>query len=198
MHPIPQAPRADTINGAGVYAIRNRHTGRCYVGSSANIADQLTADVYALNARAHECAALQAAWEFDGEFAFEFTVLELVEHLAQMPACEELWLNTLCPLGLYNSGHNGHPDGRTERHGMRAASWPSGPAHLLTSRILVNPFTGKHRIITQEECHAVFQSRPLVRNVLRRVLAEGYMREHPDSGDVMRAIVEDWERPARS
>ena len=195
---MPPAACADMPGGAGVYAIRHQHTGRCYVGSSSHIADQLTAQVQALNAATHECAALQAAWDADGEAAFEFTVLELIEHLAQMPACERHWLHTLCPLGLYNAGHNGHSDYRIAHRDMRAAARPSDPVHLQTAYIHVNPFTGKQCNITQEECRTVFQSRPLVRNVLRRVLAEAYMREHPESGDVLRAIVEDWERSASS
>ncbi len=190
---MQQASHVDAPSAPGVYAIRKTQTGACYVGSSANIAEHLAMHVHLLSIGTHNCAALQAAWNADGEAAFEFTVLELVDEIAQLPACERYWLNTLCPLGLYNAGHDMHPDRLPEPRVDLVASAPSDPAHVKTTYIHVNAVIGAHRIITQEECREVFQSRPLVRNVLRRVLAEAYMRDHPESHEVMQSILEDWE-----
>jgi GIY-YIG catalytic domain len=190
------ASHIDVPSEPGVYAIRNTRTGTCYVGSSANIATHVATHIHRLSVDTHDCAALQAAWNTDGEAAFEFTVLELVTHLAQLPACERYWVNTLCPLGLYNADHSLHP-GRLPEVGGDLSAPPTGdPAHVKTPYIRVNAVIGVQRSITQEECRAVFQSRPLVRNVLRRVLAEAYMREHPESHEVMHSILEDWERHA--
>ncbi len=185
---------ADALSGAGVYAIRNTLTGACYVGASANIAACLSARRRLLRTARRHCAALQAAWNADGAGAFECTVLELVAHRAQVPASVHYWRNTLCSLGLYNASHSRHSGRRAPLHGGRVAAGPRGHVHVETPAIHINAATGVQRLITQEACRVVFQSRPLVRNVLRRVLADAYLREHPESHAVMRSILEDWER----
>jgi hypothetical protein len=185
-------PYADGQSDAGIYAICDTTAGRCYVGSSPHLAACLTAHLNTLSTDTHPCEALQAAWNADGEGTFEFTVLELVDHGAQLHACEQHWLNTLCPLGLYNSEHCRHDSGRVEPLGGRLTARPSD--HATTASVQINAATGKQRVITPEECRAVFQARPRVRNVMRRVLAEAYMREHAESRVVLQSILEDWEQ----
>jgi len=187
---------ADALNGAGVYAIRNMLTGASYVGACVNIAACLSARGHLLRAARRHCVALQAAWNADGTDTFEFAVLELVAHRAQVPASVRYWRNTLCSLGLYNASHSRHSGLRAPPHAESVAAEPRGPVHVETPAIHINGATGMQRFITQEACRVVFQSRPLVRNVLRRVLAEAYVREHPESHTVMQSILEDWERHA--
>jgi group I intron endonuclease len=183
---------ADGQSDAGIYAICDTTAGRCYVGSSPNLAACLTAHLNTLSTDMHPCEALQAAWNADGESTFEFTVLELVDHGAQLHACEQHWLNTLCPLGLYNSEHCRHDSRRGEPLGGRLTPRPTD--HATTASVQINAATGNQRVITSEECRAVFQARPRVRNVMRRVLAEAYMREHAESRVVLQSILEDWEQ----
>ena len=66
--------------------------------------------------------------------------------------------------------------------------------HAVTASVKINAATGKQRTITPNECRAAFQVRPRVRNVMRRVLAEAYMREHAESRVVLQSILEDWEQ----
>lgn len=182
---------ADVLSGAGIYAIRNTLTGACYVGASIDIAARMGAPWRLLRAARRHSAALQAAWNADGQGAFECTVLELVAHRAQLPAAVHFWRNTLCSLGLYNTSHSRHSARRAPLQGRRVAA--ERRVHVETPAIHVNAVTGMHRLITQEACRVVLQSRPLVSNVLCRVLAEAYLREHPESAVVMQSILEDWE-----
>jgi hypothetical protein len=192
--PLRHKTPADALSGAGTYAIRNTLTGACYVGASIDIAARMGAPWRLLRAARRHSAALQAAWKADGPGAFECTVLELVAHRAQLPASVHFWRNTLCSLGLYNSSHSGHSARRAPLQGGRVAAERRGRVHVETPAIHVNAVTGMHHLITQEACRVVLQSRPLVSNVLRRVLAEAYLREHPESAVVMRSILEDWEQ----
>jgi hypothetical protein len=185
-------PYADEQSDAGVYAICDTTAGRCYVSSSPHIAACLTAHLNTLSTDTHPCEALQAAWNADGASTFEFTVLELVDQGARLGACEQRWLNILCPLGLYNSEHCRHHSRRRESLGGGATARPTD--HAVTASVQINAATGKQRAITPDECRAVFQLRPRVRNVMRRVLAEAYMREHAESRVVLQSILEDWEQ----
>jgi hypothetical protein len=177
----------------GIYVLRHTRTGMSYVGSSANIAKSYTRMVQMLSTGTHGCATLQAAWNADGATAFEGTVLELVEHVVQLPASERYWLNTLCPLGLYNANHSLHVARPPGPAGELVASPPGDRAHVTTAHLHVNAMTGAHHVVTSDECRAVYLARPLVRNVLRQVHAEAYLHAHPDSQEVMRAILADWE-----
>jgi hypothetical protein len=188
-----QESSADIPNRPGVYALRHRHTGTSYVGSAASVAEGVNRALQLLRTGEHGCAALQAAWNIDGAATFEYTVLELVQHVVQLPAAERYWLNTLCPLGLYNIDHHLHRARLSAITGARDSSSLDDQAHVTTSHLQVNAVTGVHRVVTAEECRTVYLARPLVRNVLRQVSAEAYLRAHPDSQDVMRSILEEWE-----
>jgi group I intron endonuclease len=185
-------PHADGQSDAGVYAICDTTAGRCYVGSSPNIAASLATHLNTLSTDTNPCEALQAAWNTDGASTFEFTVLELVDQDAQLQACEQHWLNILCPLGLYNNEHRRHDSRLGEPFRDRPMARPID--HAVTASVKINAATGKQRTITPNECRAAFQVRPRVRNVMRRVLAEAYMREHAESRVVLQSILEDWEQ----
>jgi hypothetical protein len=61
---------------SGIYQIRNRHTGRVYIGKSKNIHDRWLAHRSALERGLHINSDLQGDWEIYGAHTFEFTVLE--------------------------------------------------------------------------------------------------------------------------
>ncbi len=187
-----QVSSVDMPHRPGIYVLRHTRTGTSYVGSSVNVAESFTMAVRMLSSGAHDCAALQAAWNADDADAFEGTVLELVEHDVQLPASERYWLHTLCPLGLYNANHNLHFARLPVPAGGLVASAPGHRAHATTAHLYVNSMTGAHHVVTSDECREVYLARPLVRNVLRQVHAEAYLRAHPDSQEVMRAILTDW------
>lgn len=71
----PEQPRAE----AGVYAIRNRATGRVYVSGDLDVDMALACDRAALKSKQHRNDALQDEWNWYGEDAFSFDVVARVE-----------------------------------------------------------------------------------------------------------------------
>jgi len=59
-----------------IYAIRERTTGRQYIGSSVDVADRWRHHRWRLKANIHHCAYLQNAWNKHGADSFEFLILE--------------------------------------------------------------------------------------------------------------------------
>lgn len=76
----------------GIYQIRKKATGECYVGQSANIHRRWEQHKYQLRAVCHHCSALQDAWLAGTEEDFEFLVLEVAEQ-EQLCEKEELWIH---------------------------------------------------------------------------------------------------------
>lgn len=64
---------------AGVYAIRNRVTGRVYVSGDLDVEGVLEYDRLALQRKDHRNDALQAEWNWYGEENFTFKVIETIE-----------------------------------------------------------------------------------------------------------------------
>ena len=60
----------------GVYAIRVRETGKCYVGSARDIVLRWAQHKSLLRRGKHYCTPLQEEWQRVSEGGFEFTVLE--------------------------------------------------------------------------------------------------------------------------
>lgn len=59
----------------GIYRFRNTISGRCYVGSSANVHQRRRAHLSQLRRGNHHCGHLQRAWVKFGPDAFEFELL---------------------------------------------------------------------------------------------------------------------------
>jgi hypothetical protein len=76
--PTGSAPATDV----GVYAIRNRITGRVYVSGDMDVQVGLDYDRAALNNKQHRNAALQADWDWFGADSFTFEVVARVEPAA--------------------------------------------------------------------------------------------------------------------
>jgi hypothetical protein len=70
---------SDAETDAGVYAIRNRITGRVYVSGDLDLQVVLDYDRAALNAKQHRNSALQADWDWYGEKNFTFEVVARIE-----------------------------------------------------------------------------------------------------------------------
>jgi len=73
---------------SGIYQIRNRHTGRVYIGKSRDIPSRWLAHRNALDRGVHVNEDLQGDWEVYGERAFEFTTLEEVIGLKALQNAE--------------------------------------------------------------------------------------------------------------
>ena len=63
----------------GVYAIRDRETGRVLLGASRNVHAALNRARFELRMRSHSNRTLQAEWDRSGPERFAFEVLELVK-----------------------------------------------------------------------------------------------------------------------
>lgn len=61
----------------GIYEIRNRVTGKAYVGRSRNFAARFNRHRHELRHGRHHCLHLQRAWNKHGEAAFEFVVVHV-------------------------------------------------------------------------------------------------------------------------
>ena len=59
----------------GVYQIKNKNSGKIYVGSSVNIKRRWKAHRFHLNRGTHDSKWLQNSWDKNGQDAFEFSVL---------------------------------------------------------------------------------------------------------------------------
>ncbi len=68
-----------TNRRAGVYAVRNKESGRLLLGSSRNLHGPLNRHLMELKIGSHRCAELQADWNSLGAEAFEFEVLAKLE-----------------------------------------------------------------------------------------------------------------------
>lgn len=115
----------------GVYAIRNLRTGAFYVGSTRDLRRRFAGHRGALRRGRHQTATLQAAWNEDGETAFEFTVLEelpqFVGH-ARLNDAEKLWDSRFRKSGVPAYGAAFHP---------RAEVWSDNDP-LVTLSLLVS------------------------------------------------------------
>lgn len=77
-------------SGAGVYEIRNALSGRRYVGSSATLRRRIDAHKFGLRHGKHPNIRLQRAWDRDGESAFRFTLLAVLEESEVLPTEQRL------------------------------------------------------------------------------------------------------------
>jgi hypothetical protein len=111
-----QAPRATSLpatshpaTDAGVYAIRNRITGRAYVSGDLDVELVLGYDRAALNTKQHRNSALQADWDWYGEKNFSFEVVAKIRAQAdrnhgKLLQLVELWRDQLHSYGA--TGYN--------------------------------------------------------------------------------------------
>ena len=99
---------------AGVFQIKNIHTGRILLGSSTNLHGPLNKHRFMLSIGRHDNADLQKDWNQFGADAFTFEILEIVK-LSDDPLfnlddeltlLEQIWLEKLQPFGErgYNQG----------------------------------------------------------------------------------------------
>ena len=98
-----------------IYAIKNLNDMKVYVGSSKEYTRRETNHRYALNHDKHVNPHLQNAWNRDGEDAFTFSVLEIIDDQSLLRKREQWWINHLTPFGRY--GYNIRKDVNDGRRG---------------------------------------------------------------------------------
>lgn len=86
----------------GIYRIRRKETGKCYIGKSKNINKRWECHLNQLNANVHHNLHLQHSWAKNGKDAFEFEIIEECS-LEELDAREEHWIGKE---GYYNHADN--------------------------------------------------------------------------------------------
>jgi group I intron endonuclease len=82
--------------GCGIYIIRNKMTGKVYVGSAFNFSKRWSEHKAKLKRGVHHALRLQHSWNKWGETAFEFIVVERC-NMAELLFREQVWLERLRP-----------------------------------------------------------------------------------------------------
>ena len=88
-----------------IYVIRHTATGRCYVGSSVDVAQRWASHRSLLRRSEHHSRRLQRAWSKYGEGAFEFEVVASCD-VDERAAREQAEIDAR---SAYASGFNGRP-----------------------------------------------------------------------------------------
>jgi hypothetical protein len=99
----------------GVFRVRNTVTGKCLVGTSANLPGMLNRQRWQLGMGAHPNRELQKDWNDLGPDAFAFEVLDTLtpperpdyDPSDDLRALERLWLDKLSP--FQDRGYNARP-----------------------------------------------------------------------------------------
>lgn len=123
----------------GVYAIRNVTNGKVYIGSALVFAWRWNDHRKQLRGRYHHNIYLERAWHRDGESAFVFEVLEVVDDPANLLIREQWWIDAtpesirynICPIAGSNLGlkHTAQRRANTSR-GRRGIPRPvTSPEH---------------------------------------------------------------------
>lgn len=95
----------------GIYAIRNKKTRKCYVGSAAEIEKRWGVHRCQLRKNKHHNTKLQRSWNKHGENYFTFRILERCS-LRMLAKREQYWMNHY---DAHRNGYNAHPIARTAR-----------------------------------------------------------------------------------
>lgn len=113
----------------GIYLIRNRVSGKVYVGSASNLSKRWSRHRKDLRAGKHSNVYMQSAWNKDGEQAFTFSILEIHARVdeALLTTSEQFWMDAyqcyrnehgynLCPVARSSRGRPGKPNPNATRH----------------------------------------------------------------------------------
>lgn len=90
--------------GAGVYWIRNRTTGKVYIGSSVDIASRIDDHIRLLTANKHHSLKLQSSWNKHGADAFDFDVVDVISFASLLRTAEARYI---AKYDSYVNGYNG-------------------------------------------------------------------------------------------
>lgn len=82
-------------SASGIYQIKNKATGKVYVGSAVHVCRRWALHKRQLRKGAHHSAKLQNAWNKYGEASFELTMLEVVQDLSRLCEREQYWIDLL-------------------------------------------------------------------------------------------------------
>ena len=82
---------------SAIYAIVNRETLGMYVGSAVNVAQRWRRHTHDLRKNVHACKHLQNAYLKYGADAFDWEIVEFVEHKENLIQREQFWIDFFQP-----------------------------------------------------------------------------------------------------
>jgi len=91
-----------TPMASGIYGIKNKVTGKHYIGSTKNFSKRWGEHKYHLKRGTHHSIKLQRSYDKHGVSSFEFFILQEVEDCSQLREVEESFIK------LYQSWINGY------------------------------------------------------------------------------------------
>lgn len=109
---------------SGLYCIRNKESGKVYIGRSANIKSRIKQHVKMLDKGKHHCRHLQNAWNKYGRGAFKPEVIYSGDP-EELQGLEQLLLDTYGSEFTYNSSRSasgGDTSGRTKKDKARSSA----------------------------------------------------------------------------
>ncbi len=161
-------------NSFGVYVIMSVLRKECYVGfTKDSFTQRWSRHRWGLRRNKHECPALQAAWNSDGEEHFVFGIVEVITDRSTTTAIEHRWMQHYrdLGLGLYNEVGNGYAPSPAAREKMRASHKgraPTAAIESITKDWAV--LTPAGQIIQVHNLSAFCRERDLTVSALRKVL----------------------------
>lgn len=85
----------------GIYAIKNKISGKAYVGQSVFVEGRKNSHFHSLRMGNHDSVHLQRAFIKDGADAFEHVILEICKQ-DELTNREQFWMDLIRPYGIYN------------------------------------------------------------------------------------------------
>ena len=82
---------------SAIYAIVNRETLGMYVGSAVNVAQRWRRHAHDLRKNIHACQHLQNAYLKYGKSAFDWEIIQFVEHKEDLISREQFWIDFFRP-----------------------------------------------------------------------------------------------------
>lgn len=166
---------------AAIYAIRNRHDGKRYVGKTVNVTKRFSEHRSRLRAGVHANQHLQRAWNKYGEQAFAFEIIETVyvesPYDPVLSEREKYWVKALhatSPEEGYNLTSGG--DGGVQVPSIRAKMSRAAKARFSSASEREKQGERRRRYFAQ---HSDFKAQSIanITNPTNRAKAHAIMRE---------------------
>lgn len=130
----------------GIYKITNLINNKIYIGSAYNLSNRFSTHKYCLKNQKHKNPHLQSAWNFYGENAFDFQIIEIINDLSIILKREQYYID------FYNSTNKNIGYNIAKRAGNTAGIIPSIETRKKQSEARKGKIpSNKGKIFTDEE-----------------------------------------------
>lgn len=152
----------------GIYEIRNRLTGKVYIGQSQDIESRWRGHLRTLRNGKHKNLKLLRSFNMHGETAFEFTVLEIC-HISILNAREQFWMDAkdsyrngynARPLAASNRGNTFDAETRARIRALRKKTWENPALRARMSEIVKARSADPEFMERWRQLHAQAVARP--------------------------------------